>query len=76
MSFKQITRESGVLDLLQVGDNVMVDRRFDIAAIVPAGITVNMPPFLAGRDQMKAVETEETEHRFSSHSCGACNWPH
>ena len=38
----------------------MVDRGFDISAIVPAGITVNMPPFLAGRDQMTAAETEET----------------
>ena len=60
VSDKQITRESGVLDLLQVGDNVMVDRGFDISAIVPTGITVNMPPFLAGRDQMTAAETEET----------------
>ena len=60
VSDKQITRESGVLDLLQVGDNVMVDRGFDISAIVPAGVTVNMPPFLAGRDQMTAAETEET----------------
>ncbi|XP_068675419.1 uncharacterized protein [Montipora foliosa] len=60
VSDKQITRESGVLNLLQVGDNVMVDRGFDISAIVPTGITVNMPPFLAGRDQMTAAETEET----------------
>ena len=60
VSDKQITRESGVLDLLQVGHNVMVDCGFDISAIVPAGVTVNMPPFLAGRDQMTAAETEET----------------
>lgn len=43
-----------------MGDNVIVDRGFDISAIVPAGITVNMPPFLAGRDHMTAAETEET----------------
>ncbi len=60
VSDKQITRESGVLDLLQAGDNVMVDRGFDISTLVPAGVTVNMPPFLAGRDQMTAAETEET----------------
>lgn len=60
VSDKQITRESGVLDLLEPGDNVMVDRGFDISGIVPAGVTVNMPPFLAGRDQMSAAETEET----------------
>ena len=50
----------GVLDLLDAGDNVMVDRGFDISNIVPDGVTVNMPPFLAGRDQMTAAETEET----------------
>lgn len=60
VSDKQITRESGVLDLLNSGDNVMVDRGFDIKDIVPDGVTVNMPPFLAGRDQLTASETEET----------------
>ena len=60
VSDKQITRESGVLDLLDAGDNVMVDRGFDISNIVPDRVTVNMPPFLAGRDQMTAAETEET----------------
>ena len=57
VSDKQITRESGVLDLLDAGDNVMVDRGFDISNIVPDGV---MPPFLAGRDQMTAAKTEET----------------
>ncbi|XP_015748316.1 PREDICTED: uncharacterized protein LOC107328109 [Acropora digitifera] len=58
VSDKQITRESGVLDLLEPGDNVMVDRGFDISYLVLDGISVNMPPFLAGREQMTA--TEET----------------
>jgi len=60
VSDKQITRESGVLDLLEAGDNVMVDRGFDISNIVPNGVSVNIPPFLAGRDQLTAAETEET----------------
>ena len=34
----------------------MVDRGFDISDIE----IVNMPPFLAGRDQMTGVETQET----------------
>ena len=38
----------------------MVDRGFDIKDIVPEGVIVNMPPFLAGRDQLTAAETEET----------------
>ena len=45
MSDKQITREGGVLDLFSSGDNVMVNRGFDIKDIVPDGVTVNMPPF-------------------------------
>ena len=57
---KHITRESGVLDLLEPGDNVLVDRGFDILGIVPAGATVNMPSFLAGHDQLTTAETEET----------------
>lgn len=60
VSDKHITRESGVLNLLEAGDNVMVDRGFDISDIVPEGVTVNMPPFLAGRQQMTASETENT----------------
>ena len=67
VSDKQITRESGVLDLLEAGDNVMVDRGFDISNIVPDRVTVNMPPFLAGRDQMTAAETEETMSIASVH---------
>ena len=60
VSDKQITRESGDLNWLQAGDNVMADRGFDISAIAPAGVTVNRPPFLTGHDQMTAAETEET----------------
>ncbi|CAH3176635.1 unnamed protein product, partial [Porites lobata] len=50
----------GVTPNGQVGDNIMVDRGFDIKDIVPEGVTVNMPPFLAGRNQLTAAETEET----------------
>ena len=57
---KQITRESGVLDLMESGDNVTVDRGFDIKHPVPHDVTVNMPPFLVGREQMTAAKTEET----------------
>lgn len=55
---KQITRESGVFDLLESGDNVMVDHGFDIKDNVTDGVTVNMP--LGGWDQMTAAETVET----------------
>ena len=67
ISDKQITRESWVLDLLERGDNVMVDRGFDISNVVLDGMTVNMPPFLAGQEQMAAAETEETMSIASVH---------
>ena len=57
VSDKQITRESGVLELLEAGNNMIVDRGFGIAGIVPDGVAVDMPPFLAGREQMTAAET-------------------
>ena len=38
----------------------MIDRGFDIKDIVPDSVTVNIPPFLAGQDQLTALETEET----------------
>ena len=56
----RITGESGILDLLDPGDNVMVDRGFDISNIVPNSVSGNMPPFLPGRDQLTAAETEQT----------------
>lgn len=31
-----------------------------IASIVPDGVAVNMPPCLAGQEQRKAAETEES----------------
>ena len=60
MSDKQITRESGVLDLLQASDNDMVDRGFEISTIVPDGVAVKMPPLFPGVDQITAADTEET----------------
>ena len=72
VSDKQITKESRALDLF---DNVMVDIGLDISKIVPDGMTVNMPPFLAGQEQMTAAETEgDDEYYISARSSGACYW--
>ena len=49
-----------MLELVEAGDNVMVDQGFDIAGMVPDGVAVNMSPFLAGREQTTTAETEET----------------
>ena len=59
VSDKQITRESGVLALLDSGDNIMVDHGFDKRDILPDAIMINMLPFLAGRDQLTVAERQE-----------------
>ena len=60
VSDKAITRDSGLLELLDRGDNIMADRGFDIAEILPRGVTLNLPPFKGTLDQLNATEVEET----------------
>jgi len=60
VSDKTITKNSGLLELLDRGDNVMADRGFDIGDILPPGVTLNLPPFKGNRDQLTAAEVEET----------------
>ena len=57
---KKITSESGILNLLERGDNIMADRGFDIKDVLPPGVSLNIPPFKGARDQLTAEETEET----------------
>ena len=54
VSDKEITAVSGVLRVLEDGDNLMADRRFDISDILPADVSLNIPP------QLIAQEVEET----------------
>ena len=60
VSDKELTKCSGLLEKLEPGDNIMADRRFEIADILPSGATVNIPPFKGGRDQLNPEETYET----------------
>ena len=47
ISDKEITRVSGILDLLETGDAVMADKGFDIGDMLrDKGIGLNLPPFL------------------------------
>ena len=60
VSDRQLTRECGVLYLLEPGDNIMADRGFNIKDFLPVGVTINLPPYIGQRDQLTAEEAEET----------------
>lgn len=61
ISDKELTRQSGVLDLLQSGDSVMADKGFDIMEnLAPIGVKLNIPPFLRGKSQLHPTELVET----------------
>ena len=56
-----ITQSSGLLELLEVGNNIMADRGFNIEDILSEkDITINIPPFLGERQQLSKREVEQT----------------
>ena len=60
-SDKELTRQSGLLSLLERGDSVMADRGFDIIEdLAPIGVRLNIPPFLRGKSQLDSKELTET----------------
>ena len=61
ISDKDLTRNCGLLELLEEGDSIMADRGFDIDEVLkPIGVTLNMPPFLGNKDQLDQVELIQT----------------
>ena len=60
VSDRQQTKDCGVLDLLEPGDNIMADRGYNIQDLLPAGVNLNLPPYKGQRDQLTAEEAEET----------------
>ena len=60
VSDKKITCDCGILNLLEPGDQVMADRGFDIQGDLSTGVTLNIPPFLNGNDQLTLEETVST----------------
>ena len=57
ISDKKLVERSNLLDLLEVGDEIMVDKGFDIQDLLaPLAVKLNIPPFLV------------SETRFSSES--------
>ena len=66
MSDQKITKKCDLLDLLEPGDNVMADKGFDIQDILaPIRVRLNIPPFLAKKQQLTAREVGET-HRIAA----------
>ena len=59
-SDKKITKDCGILSLLEAGDQVMVDRGFDIESDLPSGVTLNILPFLNGKPQLSLKEEIST----------------
>jgi hypothetical protein len=59
-SDKQVTKDCGILNLLEPGDHVMPDRGFDIENDIPAGVGLNIPPFLNGAPQLSLSDETET----------------
>ena len=61
ISDKELTCQSGILDLLQPGDSVMVDKGFDMEEfLIPLGVKLNIPLFLRGKTQFDHSELVQT----------------
>ncbi|XP_053399796.1 uncharacterized protein LOC123549883 [Mercenaria mercenaria] len=58
----EITRLSGLLDLIEPGDDVMADKGFTIKNLLnEKQATLNIPPFLSSKRQFTQHEIKETE---------------
>ena len=58
ISDKQLTRRSGLPDLLEPGASIMADRGFDIEDdLVVRGVQLNIPPFLRDKREGEVIIT-------------------
>ena len=72
ISDKQLKKRSGLYNLLEAGDSIMADRKFDIQDdLTPLGVRLNVPLFLKGKPQLDAEEIVETRRIGSLivHTC-------
>ena len=65
-SDQQMTRDCGVLNLLEPGDEIMADRGFAIEGDLPSGVSLNIPPFLRN-DQPQLSQQEVATRRIAKH---------
>ena len=62
ISDKDITKQSGILELLKKGDDCMADKGFNIKDLLePIGVTLNIPPFLSDKAQFNEEKVENTQ---------------
>lgn len=62
ISDKEITRCSGILDLLEPGDSIMADKGFDIEEMLRGKqVGFNIPPFLQNQQQFSAQDVQTTK---------------
>ena len=62
MSDKELTAMSGLVDLLEEGDEVMADKGFEIQDILSkAGAKWVIPPFLHNKQQMATADAHKTK---------------
>ena len=62
ISDKEITRCSGILELLEPNDSVMADKGFDIEDMLRVkGVGLNLSPYLQNRGQFSARQVHETK---------------
>ncbi|XP_065067516.1 uncharacterized protein LOC135693070 [Rhopilema esculentum] len=60
-SDKAVTRDCGILNLLEAGDTIMADKGFNIEDDLPPQTGLNIPPFL--KEKASLTLEEETETR-------------
>ena len=63
-SDKQVTKDCGILNLLEPGDDLMADKGFDIEDEMPQGVNLNIPPFL--KDQELSVQAENETRKIAA----------
>ena len=63
-SDKQVTKDCGILNLLEPGGDLMTDKGFDIENEMPQGVNLNIPPFL--KDQQLSVYAENETRKIAT----------
>ena len=59
-SDKRATAKCGIYRMLEEGDSIMADKGFDIKEDLPKGVSLNIPPFLRGKEHLSIEEESET----------------